>query len=1060
MYLALQKRCHGSIFYILLWITFLLFQIVSAKSPSRRDSERFLNSLISPRAAYSRHSPLEFGLLQTEPERDPKCPPCFDCHLKGFPCSHFSNCSDYSGRCECPSGFTGNDCSIPACSSLADGINRKPREPDELCQCSEGWGGINCNVCNDDRACDRMVVTGMNGTCYKGGFIVRENFQMCDVKNRKILDMLPNQPPQVTFSCNRTTENCDFQFWINQTESFYCHLNGCSFDQEITDDKNTTIYKCDTIKCECVIGEMLCGKDGSIDLSEWLVEEIKGPADFKCKNTNECRFSEPAMNELILSVFGDENIMLDCDSGECLHYTEVPGFERPRKPKNTAYIILSVLVVFILVAGIFAVIHSLSQDRRSQDSYGEIVLDDETAKLMANHTPATLLFRNVGYFVGEKEILSSIHGVVKPGQVMAILGGSGAGKTSFLDILARKNKAGIVSGDIYVNGRAVRDEEFKSVVGYVDQEDHLLPTLTVYETILYSALLRLPAEMTIDAKKYRVIETMKELGIIDIRDSKIGDTGTRSISGGEKRRVSIACELVTSPSILFLDEPTSGLDAYNAYNVVESLVTLARDYRRTVICTIHQPRSNIFALFDQLLLLGNGHMIYSGEASRCQSYFESIGHKCPPGFNIADYLVDLTMYAARQHDDTNENQDSNSNGNVSIPGARPQLPTRNSIHEIQDSQLYTPRTSEDNVGSFELNNRRPRENNLPRENSTHDINMGEIGDNMSDHLRMLVESYRRSPIAAGVTSEIDLAINSNEQDELVLTSVQESLILSSHRRASWATQFQILSDRTFKNLYRNPMLMLTHYCISIFLALLCGALFFKVTNDIAGFQNRMGILFFMCALLGFGCLSSLNVFAAERIIFVKERANGYYAPITYFTSKVLFDIIPLRVVPPILMSIIIYHMVGLVPGLSEFFKFLLVLVLFNLTAASICLCIGIIFKEVGVASLLSSLVMLFSMLFGGLLLNKESIPGYLAWLKNLSFFNYAFEAMLVNEVKYLQLTEEKYGLQIDVPGATILSTFGFDASAYWSDVTKLALLFMSFIMLSFACLQLFVKELR
>ncbi|CAG8828061.1 5501_t:CDS:2, partial [Gigaspora rosea] len=101
-------------------------------------------------------------------------------------------------------------------------------------------------------------------------------------------------------------------------------------------------------------------------------EEIKGPADFKCKNTNDCRFSEPAMNELILSVFGDDNIILDCDSGECLHYTEVPGFERPRKPNNTASVIFSVLLVLIFVAVIFAVIHSLSRERRSQDSYGEI----------------------------------------------------------------------------------------------------------------------------------------------------------------------------------------------------------------------------------------------------------------------------------------------------------------------------------------------------------------------------------------------------------------------------------------------------------------------------------------------------------------------------------------------------------------------------------------------------------------------------------------------------------------------------------------------------------------
>ncbi|CAG8671805.1 12165_t:CDS:10, partial [Racocetra persica] len=745
--------------------------IVSAKTPSRRDTGKLFNSLISPRAAYlshSRRSPLE---LQTEPERDPKCPPCFDCHLKDFPCSHFTNCSDFSGRCECPPGFTGNDCSLPACNSLADGPNRKAREADQFCKCSEGWGGINCNVCNADRACDSMVATGMNGTCYKGGLIVHENFQMCNVKNRKILDMLPDQPPQVTFSCNSTTANCDFQ--CKYPQSFYCHLNECSFSDDVTVNENITSYKCQKIKCECVVGEMLCGKSGSIDLSDWLKEEIKGPAEFECKNVKECKFSEPAMNELILAVFGDAHIFLNCDSGECLHYTEVPGFKRPPRRDNTIVIILTVLTAFIFVGGIFAAVYYFSRERDSRAPYGEILLDDETAKLMADHTPATLQFKNVGYFVGEKQILSSIHGIVKPGEVMAILGGSGAGKTSFLDILARKNKVGTVNGKIYVNGREVKDDEFKSVVGYV----------------FYLPFTHLP--------KFRVTETMKELGIIDIKDSRIGDAGTRSISGGEKRRVSIACELVTSPSILFLDEPTSGLDAYNAYNVIECLVTLAKDYRRTVVCTIHQPRSNIFALFDQLLLLGNGHMIYSGDANKCQSYFESIGHKCPPGFNLADYLVDLTMYAAKHR-------------------TRPLLQSRNSIHEIQDSQLYAPspsRTSEEN--SFELNN---RELSRATENSSHDIDMGEANDYMSDHLRMLVESYRRSSIATRIRNEIDRSVNSSEQSEPVLTSVQESLILSSHRRASWSTQFKILSDRTFKNLYRNPMLMLTHYCISVYLA--------------------------------------------------------------------------------------------------------------------------------------------------------------------------------------------------------------------------------------------------
>ena len=277
---------------------------------------------------------------------------------------------------------------------------------------------------------------------------------------------------------------------------------------------------------------------------------------------------------------------------------------------------------------------------------------------MTDHVPASLHFSDISYTLGNRKILDGITGRVKPGQVMAIMGASGAGKSTFLDILARKNKKGTITGTTLVNGREVSDNEFRKVVGYVDQEDTLMSTLTAYETVLYSALLRLPREMSLEAKKYRTLETMQELGILGIKDMTIGSsgkpmvriinlgtkplTGHRSISGGEKRRVSIACELVTSPSILFLDEPTSGLDAYNAHNVVESLATLARDYNRTVVLTIHQPRSNIVALFDHLVLLAYGKTVYSGEFLQCHDYLERIGQPCPPGFNIADYLSTLT----------------------------------------------------------------------------------------------------------------------------------------------------------------------------------------------------------------------------------------------------------------------------------------------------------------------------------------------------------------------------------------------------------------------------------
>lgn len=307
-------------------------------------------------------------------------------------------------------------------------------------------------------------------------------------------------------------------------------------------------------------------------------------------------------------------------------------------------------IYYLMLSGLWYV----GRDRKH--GVGVIHLpENEAFKLMNEHVPASLHFSNVSYTIGNKTILENVSGSIKPGQVMAIMGASGAGKSTFLDILARRRKKGVVGGTILVNGREVTDHEFKRFVGFVDQEDTLMSTLTVYETVLYSALLRLPRDMSLAAKKYRTLETMNELGILGIRDMRIGSSGHRSISGGEKRRVSIACELVTSPSILFLDEPTSGaycflfrvsmlkfsllgLDAYNAFNVIDSLVSLARNYNRTVVFTIHQPRSNIVSLFDQLLLLAHGRMVYSGTMEKCHDFLSGIGRACPPGFNLADYL--------------------------------------------------------------------------------------------------------------------------------------------------------------------------------------------------------------------------------------------------------------------------------------------------------------------------------------------------------------------------------------------------------------------------------------
>ncbi|KAF5342525.1 hypothetical protein D9611_002045 [Ephemerocybe angulata] len=1075
----------------------------------------------------------EYALAGSDllPPRGRQCPPCFNCMLPAFNCGQYGRCDEYDGQCKCPPGWGGIDCLLPQCDSLADGEQRRIRNPNETCVCKDGWGGINCNVCQTDDACigfplaggindllasfkdDRALQSSENDgppsgtpnmTCYKGGETVFSNHQMCDVTNRKILDMLPDRPPQVTFSCNKPERTCGFQFWTAQVESFYCALDECDSRIQVDYGSNTTIYDCAKVKCSCVPGRFICGEDGSVNIGDFLKESIRGPATFSCKTDAGCKFEEPAMNDLIDQMFGDQYITLNCKGGECLHYSQVPGYVRPPKPDNTLWVALSSVGALAVVLLSSAIIWYAG--RRNPDDGFIKLPESEAAKLMTDHVPTSLYFSNITYALNpERTLLHGISGRVKSGQVMAIMGASGAGKSTLLDILARKRKKGVVvDGVVLVNGRDVADAEFRKVMGFVDQEDTLMGTLTVYETVLYSALLRLPREMSYEAKKYRTLETLNELGILGIKDSPIGVSGRRSISGGEKRRVSIACELVTSPSILFLDEPTSGLDAFNAFNVVESLVSLARNYNRTVIFTIHQPRSNIVALFDQLVVLSAGKLVYSGEMHKCGDYLESIGEPCPPGFNIADYLIDLTTKAALNVGKLGEGPTNASLASSSTSGSQ----NVSTIDLLADEErgLLVPKTvpiSVRSVVSTTLDgNSSGAEVRAPESVTSASSNFTYIKQRAADlldavtpvtmaggkgyagkgqahapKLDTLVEAYRASEIAKGIEEETKALLedvargangngngagaNGGNVSNEPVDAVLETSLLRGRKRASWGTQFTILSGRAFKNLYRDPALLAAHYLSAIGLALICGLFVHNVTNDIPGFQNRLGIFFFTLALFGFSCLSSLGLFANERILFMRERANGYYSTFTYFTSKILFDILPLRLVPPLMFGGIVYGLVGLVPEVASFWKFLLTLVLFNLTTASVVLMLSVTFENVSVASLVGTLVMLFNLLFTGLLINRGTVAPVLQWLHTVSFFHAAFEALAVNELRYLQLKEHKYGVELDVPAATILSTFGLRSQSFWwPNITLLGIFFLTFTTASFLILHFYVKERR
>ncbi|KAI0565719.1 ABC transporter-like protein [Gracilaria domingensis] len=243
-----------------------------------------------------------------------------------------------------------------------------------------------------------------------------------------------------------------------------------------------------------------------------------------------------------------------------------------------------------------------------------------------------------------RRILHAVSGQVRSGQVLAIMGASGSGKTTMLNMLSGRLKSSskcTTGGHVYVNGQSRNFTTFPHIAKFVEQDDTtMFAELTVHEQILFAARLALSSDVPEQRKQARVEKIIQELGLSKCRDTFIGNELTRGVSGGERRRVAIGVELVTDPSLIFLDEPTTGLDSFNALNVMSSLRHLAKN-GRTIVTTIHQPRSSIFHLFDMLCLIAEGRTVYFGPAASVCEYFDGLGFQCPPHFNVADYVIDV-----------------------------------------------------------------------------------------------------------------------------------------------------------------------------------------------------------------------------------------------------------------------------------------------------------------------------------------------------------------------------------------------------------------------------------
>ncbi|KAJ5357977.1 hypothetical protein N7541_005135 [Penicillium brevicompactum] len=252
---------------------------------------------------------------------------------------------------------------------------------------------------------------------------------------------------------------------------------------------------------------------------------------------------------------------------------------------------------------------------------------------------------HVDYHGSKLQLLNQVFGYVKPGNLVALMGCSGAGKTTLLDVLAQRKDSGEISGSILVDGKP-QNISFQRTTGYCEQLDVHEPSATVREALIFSALLRQPADVPKQEKIDYVDKIIDLLELGDISEALIGTPGA-GLSIEQRKRVTLGVELVAKPSLLLLDEPTSGLDGQSAFNIVRFMRKLA-DSGQAVLCTIHQPSASLFDAFDYLLLLAKGgKMTYFGQTGEGSDiildYFARNGAPCPEDANPAEHIVDVVQ---------------------------------------------------------------------------------------------------------------------------------------------------------------------------------------------------------------------------------------------------------------------------------------------------------------------------------------------------------------------------------------------------------------------------------
>ncbi|XP_017046187.1 ATP-binding cassette sub-family G member 1 [Drosophila ficusphila] len=596
----------------------------------------------------------------------------------------------------------------------------------------------------------------------------------------------------------------------------------------------------------------------------------------------------------------------------------------------------------------------------------------KTLQHLPKRPAVDLAFHNLTYRVKEgnrsnaKTILKGVSGRLRSGELTAIMGPSGAGKSTLLNILSGY-KTTSIEGSVTMNGAERNLSAFRKLSAYIMQDNQLHGNLTVQEAMTVATNLKLSKKFTKPEKHSMIDDILLTLSLSEHRY-----TMTRNLSGGQKKRLSIALELVSNPPIMFFDEPTSGLDSSTCFQCIHLLKMLAAG-GRTVICTIHQPSARLFEMFDQLYTLADGQCVYQGSTKQLVPFLSTLSLECPSYHNPASYVIEVSC--GEHGDHTRKLVDAIDNGKRDIRSAADYagLKARNDLVKVQNLKAILDKNDASNVSGSKY-----------EENLT--LNNGLLNGMVND----IVKEGNGSSALVTTNEKGDAMIDVEKSVNCTTALLTEEIASPERYPTSQFHQFWVVLKRTLLFSYRDWTLMYLRLFAHLLVGFLIGALYYDIGNDGAKVLSNLGFLFFNMLFLMYTSMTiTILSFPLEMPVLLKENFNRWYSLKSYYLAISVADL-PFQAIFCVIYVSIVYYFTSQPWELFRFSMFLSACLLISFVAQSVGLVVGAA-MNVQNGVFLAPVMSVPFLLFSGFFVSFDAIPVYLRWITYLSYIRYGFE---------------------------------------------------------------------